>query len=57
MWPETEEEGARRFLFFLNYATAVMATIAIDLAYNYGLWKKIFTLKVLKLMPRGALKI
>ncbi len=34
-----------------------MLTIAIELAFNSGLWKKIFTLKVLKMMPRGALKI
>jgi hypothetical protein len=29
----------------------------MELAYNYALWKNIFTLKVLKVMPRDALKI
>jgi hypothetical protein len=34
-----------------------MVTIAIEIAYNYALWKNIFTLKVLKVMPPVALKI
>ncbi len=40
-----------------NLMSRNMVTTAIKLAYNYGLWKKIFTLQVLKMMSRGAFKI